>query len=138
VKASPRCPETSPQELKAQEGIEWLAGLNPLLAATDRCPDQRPEGEVSGSGTGGATRRQENLSNDKRAWHVDEAGRLGSGKTPCSANLGRGCGMKQAHEARGGANRREREKRCGWIVVGCGTPATSGLQVLMPRLGAKP
>jgi hypothetical protein len=39
VKASPRQPEKSPQELKAQEGIEWLAGLNPLLAATDRCLD---------------------------------------------------------------------------------------------------
>jgi len=39
VKASPRCTEKSPQELKAQEGIEWLAGLNPLLAATDRCFD---------------------------------------------------------------------------------------------------
>jgi hypothetical protein len=34
VKASPRQPEKRPQELKAQEGIEWLAGLNPLLAAT--------------------------------------------------------------------------------------------------------
>ena len=39
VKASSRCTEKSPQELKAQEGIEWLAGLNPLLAATDRCFD---------------------------------------------------------------------------------------------------
>jgi hypothetical protein len=39
VKAPPRYPEKNPQELKAQEGIEWLAGLNPLLAATDRCLD---------------------------------------------------------------------------------------------------
>jgi len=46
VKAIPRCPEKSPKELKAQEGIEWLAGLNPLLAAMDRCLDQSPEGEV--------------------------------------------------------------------------------------------
>jgi hypothetical protein len=29
VKAPSRCPEKSPKELKAQEGIEWLAGLNP-------------------------------------------------------------------------------------------------------------
>jgi len=82
VKAIPRCPEKSPKELKAQEGIEWLAGLNPLLAATDRCPDQRPEGGVRGSGTGGATRREENLANGKRARRVDEASRLGSGETP--------------------------------------------------------
>jgi len=46
VKAIPRCPEKSPKELKAQEGIERLAGLNPLLAAMDRCLDQSPEGEV--------------------------------------------------------------------------------------------
>jgi hypothetical protein len=39
VRASPRYPEKDPQELKAQEGIEWLAGLNPLLAATDRYLD---------------------------------------------------------------------------------------------------
>jgi hypothetical protein len=39
VKASSRYPEENPQELKAQEGIELLAGLNPLLAATDCCPD---------------------------------------------------------------------------------------------------
>jgi len=57
VKAVPRWPETSPKELKAQEGIEWLAGLNPLLAATGRCPDQGPEGGARGSGAGGATHR---------------------------------------------------------------------------------
>lgn len=82
VKATPRCSEKSPKELKAQEGIEWLAGLNPLLAATDRCLDQSPEGEASGSGTGGATRREEKLANDKRARLADEANRLGSGETP--------------------------------------------------------
>ena len=57
VKASPRHPEKSPQELKAQEGIEWLAGLTHLLAATDRCSDQSPEVGAGGSGPGGATRR---------------------------------------------------------------------------------
>ena len=82
VKAIPRCPEKSPRELKAQEGIEWLAGLNPLLAAMDRCLDESPEGEARGSGTGGATCREENLDNDKRAQHVDEASWLGSGETP--------------------------------------------------------
>jgi hypothetical protein len=50
-----------PQGVKAQEGIEQWAGLNRLSAATDRCSDQRPEGEARGSGTGGATRREENL-----------------------------------------------------------------------------
>jgi hypothetical protein len=39
VKASPRQPEKSPQELKAQEGIEWQGGLIRRPAATDRCPD---------------------------------------------------------------------------------------------------
>jgi hypothetical protein len=42
VRASPRCSETSPQELKAQEGIEWLAGLTRLSVTTDRCSDQSP------------------------------------------------------------------------------------------------
>jgi hypothetical protein len=39
VKALPRYSEESPKELKAQEGIERLAGLNHLLAATDCCSD---------------------------------------------------------------------------------------------------
>jgi len=82
VKASPRQPEKSPQELKAQEGIEWLAGLNRLLAATDRCSDQRPGGEASGTGSGGATRREEKLGNDMRARLIDEASRLGSEENP--------------------------------------------------------
>jgi hypothetical protein len=82
VRASPRQPEKSPQELKAQEGIEWLAGLIRLPAATDRCSDQRPEGEASRAGSGGATRREAKLGNDMRARLVDEASRLGSGKNP--------------------------------------------------------
>jgi hypothetical protein len=82
VKASPRHPEKRPQELKAQEGIEWLAGLIRLQATTDRCSDQRPEGEASGAGSGGATRREAMLGNDTRARLVDEASRLGSGKNP--------------------------------------------------------
>jgi hypothetical protein len=82
VKASPRQPEKSPQELKAQEGIEWSAGLNRKSAATDRCSDQRPEGEARGTGSGGATRREEKLANGRRARLVDEASRLGSGESP--------------------------------------------------------
>jgi hypothetical protein len=82
VKAFPRQPEKSPQELKAQEGIEWVGGLNRLPFTTDRCPEQRPEGEPSGTGSGGATRREENLGNDKRARLADEASRLGSGENP--------------------------------------------------------
>jgi hypothetical protein len=45
VKASPRNLEKSPKKLKSQEGIEWLAGLTPLLAATDRYSDEDPEVE---------------------------------------------------------------------------------------------
>ena len=82
VKASPRQPEKSPRELKAQEGIEWLAGLIRLPATTDRCSDQRPEGEAGGTGNGGATHREEKPVNDKRARPADEAGRLSSGKNP--------------------------------------------------------
>jgi len=82
VKASPRYLEKSPKELKAQEGNEWLAGLNRLSAATDRCLDQSPVGDARRSGTGGATRQEEILANDKRERLVDEASRLGSGENP--------------------------------------------------------
>jgi hypothetical protein len=82
VKALPRQPEASPKELKAQEGIERKAGLNRLSVATDRCPDQGPVVEVGGTGSGGATRREENLANFMRARLVDEASRLGSGENP--------------------------------------------------------
>jgi hypothetical protein len=44
------------------------------------------------------------------------------GTNPWSENPVRGCAMKQAREARGGANRRERAKRCGRTVDGLGTP----------------
>jgi hypothetical protein len=82
VKASPRQPEKSPQELTAQEGIEWLGDLNRLPPTTNRCPEQRPEDGPRGSGSGGATRREEKLGNDKRARLADKASRLGSGKNP--------------------------------------------------------
>jgi hypothetical protein len=82
AKASPRCLEKSPQELKVQEGIEWLSGLNRLIVATDRCSDQRLEVEASGSGAGGATRQQESLANGMRVRLIDEVSRLGSGETP--------------------------------------------------------
>jgi hypothetical protein len=82
VKASPRYPKKSPRELKAQEGIEWLAGLNHLLTATDRCSDQNPEGEANGSGGGGATCYKERFANDMREQLVDETSWLGSGENP--------------------------------------------------------
>jgi hypothetical protein len=82
VKALPRQPEVNPQELKAQEGIERKAGLNRLSVATDRCPEQSPEVEVGGTGSGGATRREKKLTNAMRARLVDEASRLGSGENP--------------------------------------------------------
>ena len=82
VKAFPRQLKRSPQELKAQEGIEWLAGLNPLLAATDRCSDQSPEGGAGRAGTGGATHQEAKPGNDTRARPTDEVGRLGSEQNP--------------------------------------------------------
>jgi len=111
VKASPRYLEKSPRELKAQEGIEWPAGLNRLLATTGRCSDQYPEDDVGGSGTSGATCWEEKLVNGMRVRLIDEVSRLGSGQSPWSANPGRGSGMKQARAVCEGANRREREKR---------------------------
>jgi hypothetical protein len=82
VKASPRYLEKTPRELKAQEGLEWSAGLNHLLVATDRCLDQHPVGDAAGSGTGWATGREENFANVLRVRLIDEVGRLGSGENP--------------------------------------------------------
>ena len=61
MKAPPRHSEKSPRELKTREGIERWAGLTPLSVATDRYSDKCPGGEASGTGTGGATRREEKL-----------------------------------------------------------------------------
>ena len=82
MKALPRCSNKTLQELKAQEGIEWLAGLNRLPAATDCCSDQSPEGDAGLSGTSEATRWEETSANDMRARLVDEASRLGSRQNP--------------------------------------------------------
>jgi hypothetical protein len=59
-----------------------LAGLTHLLVITDRCPEQRPEGEARETGAGGATRRQETLDNDMRAGLTEEVSCLAAGKIP--------------------------------------------------------
>jgi len=82
VKASPRQSKESLRELKTREGIEQVPGLNHLSSATDRCSDKSPGGESSGSGSGGVTRREESLDNDKRVRLTDEVSRLGSGEIP--------------------------------------------------------
>jgi hypothetical protein len=82
VKASPRCSNKSLRELKAQEGIEWLAGLNRLSATTDCCSDQRLEDDAGESGISGATRWEETFVNVMKARLVDEASRLGSRENP--------------------------------------------------------
>jgi len=46
AKVFPRHLKKSPKELKSQEGIELLAGLNRLFVATDRCSEQGLEGHV--------------------------------------------------------------------------------------------
>ena len=56
--------------------------LNTPVIAADRHPDQRPEGEVTGSGAAEATRRQDTVVNDRRARSVDETTRLGGGNKP--------------------------------------------------------
>ena len=50
MKAIPRWLEKNLQGLKTREGIGSSAGLNPLLVATGRCPEQTPEGDASESG----------------------------------------------------------------------------------------
>jgi hypothetical protein len=47
---------------------------------------------------------------DTEVVDVDETATLRSGRNPCTENPGRGCGMKQARNAGGGASRREVEK----------------------------
>jgi hypothetical protein len=48
----------------------------------------------------------------------DEGGKAVRRENPLDGkNPGRGCGMKQAHALRSGANRREVEKACGRNVV---------------------
>jgi hypothetical protein len=54
----------------------------------------------------------------KEAVTVDETVTLRSGRSPCTENPGRGCGMKQARDAGGGASRREVEKTRGRNVAG--------------------
>ena len=68
---------------------------------------------------------------------VDEASRLGSGENPCSANPGRGCGMKQARKVLEGVTRRERAKRCGRSSGESGKLA-GRLHVLVSRRGERP
>jgi len=67
VRASPRHSDKDPRGVKTQEGIELRERPNTSLAATDRCSDESPEGEVSGVGSGGATYREAKLANDRRA-----------------------------------------------------------------------
>lgn len=88
--------EGEPEEGKAQEGI-GRTRPKPPRTATDSGAEQGPEG----------------VSNDKRARAGDEPVRLRRRGNPWRANPGRGCGVKQTHEAGGGGSRRGREKRRG-------------------------
>jgi hypothetical protein len=81
VKASPRQPEESPQELKTREGIEYGRSKPPVFR-NGPLLGQGPGGELSGAGNGGATRREAKLGNDRRARLADEESRLGSGENP--------------------------------------------------------
>ena len=67
-------------------------------------------------------------ANGTRATASDELVRLRMGGSPWRANPGRGCGVKQTHEAVGGASRRGREKRRGRNKAGLGSPRHVGLQ----------
>ena len=81
MKVSPRRAEMDPKE-QSLRGDRAPQELNTPAVAADRYPDQRPGGEVTGSGADAATRRQEKVVNDRRARTVDEAARLGGGNKP--------------------------------------------------------
>ena len=79
--------------------------------------------------------RQEPVTNDKRARTVDEAARLGGGENPWKVNPGRGCGMKQAHEAAEGESRRGRAKRRGRTVGRGWDPARKWISAVHAAMG---
>jgi hypothetical protein len=59
-----------PEEVKTQEGIEVLAGLNRLSVAADRWSDQNPEGEFQDlvlSGKLGSRRTEQTARGDESA-----------------------------------------------------------------------
>jgi len=98
------------------------AGVIHPPATMDRWSDRDPEGEASEPGAVGATLPQENDANVERVRAGDESAGWPPGEPPEEGNLIRGCGMEQARAARGGASRREREKRCGRKAGGVGKP----------------
>jgi hypothetical protein len=61
-----------PEGVKTQEGIERRTGPNTPFGATDRCPDQSPEGEAVGAGHRGNS-LEAKIVNDRRAQHGDES-----------------------------------------------------------------
>ena len=81
--------------------------------------------------------RQGSMANDMRARHVDEAGWLGGGENPWKANPGRGCGMKQAHEAVEGENRRGRVKRRGRTVGRGWDPDRKWISTVHAAMGSR-
>ena len=81
MKAFPSCAEMNPKE-QSLRGDRAPQELNTPAVAADRHLDQRPEGEVTGSGVGAATRRQEMVVNDRRARADDESVRPGGGNKP--------------------------------------------------------
>ena len=82
VRAPSRYSEKTPQELKAQEGIERGTGLTSCLSQRIAARINALKAERVDTGSGGATRREENLANTMRARLADEASRLGSGASP--------------------------------------------------------
>jgi len=70
----------------------------------------------------GAGQPAGSVANDERGTITDEVKRPERGTNPWSENPGHGSAMKRARKVRGGANRRERAKRCGRNVGGPGMP----------------
>jgi hypothetical protein len=112
AKASTRCPELSPEEQNPRRG-SGVVEANCLAGGRGSQPGSRPWSRGHRSRSRGATR-------GRRGWatsggHGPSTRRPGwvAGTNPWKANPGRGCGMKQAHEAAEGESRRGRAKRRG-------------------------
>jgi hypothetical protein len=68
----------------------------------------------------------------------DESARLRDETKTLYGNPGRGCGMKQAREAEGGASRREVVKTCGRNEAGSWELPRQWMPSVTPRRGKKP
>ena len=138
MKPFPSCAEMNPKE-QSLRGDRAPQELNTSAVAADRHPDQRPGGEVTGSGAVAATRRQEMVVNDRRARAVDEADRLGDGNKPLRGESRTWLWDETSPRGRGGSKpSRACETPRAERRAGLGSPFGSGSPRLISRLGTRP